>query len=122
MRKFLLLVCIVLSIATPGRAAILSGTVCDSEGAVIPRAHVVVHWDSAGSNYLKDNIGTKEDKIATTDANGQYSLDLQPGFYDVFISASAFSPHCEKVRLNAKGTKRLDVKLKVSPVMSQELD
>ena len=122
MRKFLLIVSIALSIATPGRAAILSGTVRDSEGAVIPRAHVVVHWDSAGSNYLKDNIGTKEDKIATTDANGQYSLDLQPGFYDVFISASAFSPHCEKVRLNGKGTKRLDVKLKVSPITSQELD
>jgi hypothetical protein len=49
-------------------------------------------------------------------------LDLQPGFYDVFISASAFSPHCEKVRLNGKGTKRLDAKLKVSPVTSQELD
>jgi hypothetical protein len=122
MRKSLLLVCIVLSVACSGLAATLSGTVRDSKGAVIPRAHVVVHWDSAGSNYLKDNIGTKEDKITTTDANGEYSLDLPPGFYDVFISAAAFSPHCEKVRLNGKGTKRLEVKLKVSPVTSQELD
>ena len=122
MRKFLLLVCIVLSAATPGLAATLSGTVRDSEGAVIPTAHVVVHWDSAGSNYLKDNIGTNEDKITTTDAKGEYSLDLPLGFYDVFISAPAFSPHCEKVRLNGKGTKRLEVKLKVSPVTSQELD
>ena len=122
MRKFLLLVCIVLSVATPGLAATLSGTVRDSEGAVIPKAHVVVHWDSTGSNHLKDNIGTKEDKIATSDANGEFALDLPPGFYDVFISATAFSPHCEKVRLNEKSTKRFEVKLKVSPVTSQELD
>jgi hypothetical protein len=122
MRKFLLLVWIVLCVATPGIAATLSGTVRDSEGAAIPKAHVVVHWDSTGSNYLKNNIGAKEDKIATTDASGEFSLDLPPGFYDVFISAAAFSPQCEKVRLNGKGTKRLGVKLKVSPVTSQELD
>jgi hypothetical protein len=83
---------------------------------------VVVHWDSVGSTNLKDNIGTTEDKIATADANGEFSLDLPPGFYDVFISAPEFSPHCEKVRLNGKGTKRFEVKLKVSPLTSQELD
>lgn len=122
MRKFLLLVCIVLCVATPGIAATLSGTVRDSEGAAIPKAHVVVHWDSTGSTFLKDNIRTEEDKIATADANGEFSLDLPPGFYDVFISATAFSPHCEKVRLNGKGMKKFEVKLKVSPVTSQELD
>jgi len=103
-------------------AATLSGSVRDSEGAVIPKAYAVVYWDSAGSIYLKDNVGTKEDKIATTDGNGEFSLDLPPGFYDVFISATAFSPHCEKVRLNGKGTKKFEVKLKVSPVTSQEPD
>ena len=83
---------------------------------------MVVHWDSSGSSYLKDNSGTSEDKIATTDQNGQFSLDLPAGFYDVFIAATAFSPHCEKVRLSGKGRKRFDVRLKVSPVTSRELD
>ena len=43
------------------KAAMLSGTVRDSEGAVIANAHVVIHWDRAGSNYLGDNVGIKED-------------------------------------------------------------
>jgi hypothetical protein len=123
MRKCLLFVCcFILCGATPAIAATLSGTVRDSLGAAIPRAHVVVHWDPSGSSYLKDNLGTSDDKVVTTDQNGQFSLDLPPGFYDVFIAASAFSPHCEKVRLSGKGRKGFDVKLKVSPVTSQELD
>jgi protocatechuate 3,4-dioxygenase beta subunit len=122
MGKFLLLFWIVLCVGNPGGAATLSGAVRDSEGAAIPGAHVVVHWDSAGTNYLKDNIRTNEDKIATTDEDGEFSFDLPPGFYDVFISAPAFSPHCEKIRLSGKATKKFGVKLKVSPVTSQELD
>src|SRR5580700_8327413 len=38
------------------RASTLSGTVRDSEGAVIANAQVTVHWDRSGSNYLKDNL------------------------------------------------------------------
>jgi hypothetical protein len=62
------------------RAATLSGTVRDSEGAVVSNAHVIVHWDSGGSNYLKDNLGIKQDIAATTDSSGHFSLELSPGF------------------------------------------
>jgi len=51
------------------RAATLSGTVRDSEGAVVSNADVIVHWDSSGSNYLKDNLGIKQDIAATNDSN-----------------------------------------------------
>lgn len=83
--------------AVSTKAATLSGTVRDSEGAVITNAHVVVHWDPSGSNYLKDNLGVKQDIVATTDSRGHFSVELPPGFYDVFVTAMAFTPHCDKV-------------------------
>lgn len=103
-------------------AATFSGAVVDSEGAVIAGAHVVIHWDPSGSNYLKDNPGIKQDMILTTDANGSFSLDLPPGFYDVFVSSISFSPYCEKVRIKGDTSQRFKAKLKLSPVTSRELD
>ena len=101
------------------RAATLSGTVRDSEGAVIPNAHVIVRWDSSGSNYLKDNLGkTLPQELIQTD----FSVDLPPGFYDVFVAAMAFTPHCDKVRLKGKEVKTYEVKLIIRPVTSKELN
>jgi hypothetical protein len=120
--RHLQLTVLLLFAAVSTSAATLSGTVRDSEGAVISNARIIVHWDPSGSHYLKDNIGMKEDLTATTDSNGRFSLDLPAGFYDVFVSAMAFSPHCEKIRLKGKEEKTYTVKLKVSPVTSQELD
>lgn len=120
--NFLRFTALLLFAATPATAATLSGTVRDSEGAVISKAYVVVHWDPSGSNYLKDNLGLKQDITATTDSNGRFSLDLPPGFYDVFVTATAFSPHCKKVRLKDKEAKAYDVKLKVDPITLRELD
>ena len=105
----------------PTRAATLSGTVRDSEGAVISNACVTVHWDSSGSNYLKDNLGIRQDIAATTDSSGHFSVELPPGFYDVFVTAMAFTPQSDKVHLKEKEAKKYDVKLKVSPVTSKEL-
>ena len=104
------------------RAGTLSGTVRDSEGAVIANAHVVVHWDPSGSNYLKDNIGIKQDIAATSDSSAHFSVELLPGFYDVFVSAVALTPHCGKVRVKDKEPRTYEVKLKISPVTSKELD
>jgi hypothetical protein len=103
------------------KAATFSGTVRDSEGAVIAKAHVVIHWDPAGSNYLGDNVGIKEDITVSTDSDGKFSLELPRGFYDVFVTATAFTPYCGKIRLKDR-PKTFDVKLKVSPVASKELD
>jgi hypothetical protein len=51
----------------------VTGTVMDSEGAVIVKARVLVHWDPAGSQVgLKTNIGIKEDREVTTDENGEF--------------------------------------------------
>jgi len=104
------------------RAATLSGTVRDSEGAAIASAHIIIHWDSSGAEYLKDNIGTREDKIVSTDAKGQFSVELPPGFYDIFVAATSFSPHCEEIRIKGSGPRTYEIRLKVSNVVSKELD
>jgi uncharacterized GH25 family protein len=113
---------IFLTASISAQAATLSGTVRDSGGAVIPGAHIIVHWDSSGLPYLKDNVGVKQDLTATTDVNGQFSFEVPAGFYDIFVSATAFSPRCEKVRLKGQQSKRYDFKLKVSEITSRELD
>src|ERR1700722_13929640 len=113
---------LLLSAVISTSATTISGTVRDSEGAVISKAQVIVHWDPSGSNYLKDNLGIKQDIVATTDSNGHFSVELPPGFYDVFVTAMAFTPHCDKVRLKDKEARKYDVKLKISPVTSKELD
>jgi esterase/lipase superfamily enzyme len=69
-------VLLLLTFAFTSQAATLSGTVRDSEGAVIAKAHLVVHLDRAGSEYLGDNVGIKEDITVNTDSDGKFSLDL----------------------------------------------
>ena len=54
------------------------------------------------SNYLNDNTGIKDDITLTTDSNGKFSLELPPGFYDVFVTATAFTPRSDKIRLKGK--------------------
>jgi hypothetical protein len=44
--RFLRFSVLLLLTATSATAATLSGTVRDSEGAVIPNARIIVHWDS----------------------------------------------------------------------------
>ena len=121
MKRFYVALLLLIS-AFSAHAATLSGTVRDSEGAVIPKAYVVVHWDGAGSNYLRHNVGIKQDITVSTDSNGKFSLELPPGFYDVFITATAFAPHCEKIRVKETQTKSVEVKLALSKVTSKELD
>ena len=96
--------------------ATLSVIVVDSRGGVIPNSSVIVHWDSAGLDDVKekDNIGTKEDKFTTTGANGSSSLQMPPGVYDVFVAAAGFSPRCEKLTLKPGEVHAYRVQLEVS--------
>jgi carboxypeptidase family protein len=94
----------------------------DSQGAVIPKAYLAIHWDSAGLDGVKDNLGTADNKTVTTDATGHFSLDLPAGVYDVFVSAAGFAPHCEKITLTAKGNPRDQVRLSVTRILKIKLD
>jgi hypothetical protein len=98
------------------------GQVTDSEGAVLAKARVLLHWDPSGSTVgLMDNIGTKQDVTALTDANGNYSFTVPPGFYDVFVSAMSFTPASAKIRVKQGHRATFNTKLRVDPLVSKEL-
>jgi hypothetical protein len=93
----------------------LRGVVRDSEGAIISGAHIFIHWDASGSKVgLTTNIGITEDRTLISDAKGLFSADLPPGFYDVFVSATAFSPDCRKIRVIKDNVEVYNPRLKVS--------
>lgn len=65
--------------AFTSQATTLSGTVRDSEGAVVCQSPCRDSWDQAGSEYLGNNVGIQEDITVTTDSVGKFSLGLAPG-------------------------------------------
>lgn len=101
----------------------LKGEVKDTEGAAIAGARIVVHWDPAGSRVgLTSNIGIEKDLQLIADQSGNFDADLPPGFYDLFVSASAFSPSCTKIRVKAGMTVTYTTKLKLNGLVAKELD
>lgn len=92
----------------------LTGQVSDAAGAQIPLAHIVIHWDSAGIEGMKQNIGISEDKSLKADKRGRFALELPTGAYDVFITAPGFEPTCEKLAVIEGQTIHDDVHLKLS--------
>jgi len=98
------------------------GQITDSSGAAIASARVLVHWDSSGSAVgLTDNIGVKQDLLVVTDAGGRYSANVPAGFYDVFVSAPAFTPIAAKVIVKQGQKAILNAKLYVDPLVSKEV-
>src|SRR5262249_19538979 len=72
-------------------------------GAAIAKARLLIHSDSSGDQVSRRPTGdasqdaevltkTAEDVSVLTDANGSYSVNVTPGFYDVFVSAPMFTP------------------------------
>ena len=100
----------------------LVGAVRDEVGGAISGAHISVQWDPSGSDAgLKSNVGIRQTLNLTTDAAGLFSAELPPGFYDVFVSATAFSPECTKIRITAGKTATYNAKMKVSSLVVKEL-
>lgn len=119
------MVVIVLSIAfarAVGPQSELSGKIVDPNGAAIAHARVLLHWDSAGSAVgLSDNIGIDQDMSVSTDASGRYSMKVPAGFYDIFVSAMAFTPSAAKVRVKTNKRSTYNVTLRLDPLVSREL-
>ena len=88
----------------------LAGRVTDPSGAVVPGATIRV-----------TNTATNDVRTATTDAKGEYLLDLVAGPYDVTVEA----PGCDTFRrenfvLYAGETTRLDVQVELG-IVRQEI-
>ena len=101
---------------------IFKGTVTDSEGAAIRHARVYVHWDDSGAGVrLRSNLGIRQDLSVETNQRGEFTVELPAGFYDVFVSANAFTPQCRKLRVRSGETATFSPKLIADPVVTKEL-
>jgi len=81
----------------------LSGTVTDATGAVVPGVHVSI------SNAASGNAQNTQ-----TRSKGEFSFEqLQPGKYEVKLTASGFSEQVEEVELLVSTPVKLDFKLTV---------
>ena len=100
----------------------LKGTVTDSEGAAIFNAMVLIHSDPLGSRVgLSSNAGLKTDIVLHTDAHGRFEAALTSGFYDVFVSATAFSPACRKIRVKVTPPQDLRFRMEAAPLVMKEI-
>jgi hypothetical protein len=119
MRNFLLLI---LAVITPAITfgETLRGAVKDSSDTPISAAVVLIHWDPAGSAVgLKSNIGIKADLSLRTRDDGTFSVELPPGFYDVFAAAPAFTPVCRKVRIKPSEAVETTFRMNADPLYNE---
>ena len=92
----------------------ISGTVRDTEGAVIGKARITIHRDS--TNGKKEGA----DLVVTSDKNGEFVLKVDPGFYDIFVSAPAFSPQCTKINVSGSEPGIYMPRLHADPLVTKE--
>lgn len=83
----------------------LTGNVTDPAGSAVPGVHIEA-----------TNLGTNIKHETNTDERGIYRFtDLQPGLYQVSVSANSFSPFSEtNVQVQANDVRRVDVKLQLA--------
>ena len=107
MLKYCLLL---LMVATLCRAAVISGTVKDSSGAITPRAHIEISGDGLSAPVAID-----------ADAQGHFvSLDLKPGSYTLKVSANGFENNTSTVQVS-DSNKEISVTLQVA-TLKQEVN
>jgi hypothetical protein len=105
------------SLATSATPGTIKGRVLDSEGAVIKGAHLLFHPDSSGQS----KPGSRSDMVRETDAAGRFDIRLHPGFYDVCVMATAFTPECRKVLVTTGKAILYDTQLKMDALVMQHL-
>jgi len=111
-----------LSASAQTQASNIEGAVTDTAGAAIAGARILVHWDPSGSAVgLRTNVGIKHDVQIEADKYGKFAVRVPAGFYDIFVSAEAFSPHAEKVRVNPTSKVTIYPKLPPDPLVTKEL-
>ena len=95
-------------------SGILTGVVTDPVGAVLPGTLIrIERW---GSDASKHPVIENEFSVYT-DAKGQFSIELVPGLYDVFVSSPTFSPVAKKVNVDAGGRTLFSPQLRFDPLI-----
>ena len=95
----------------------------DSEGAVIGGAHLLFHPDHSFNPdpALYGKPDNRSDMTREADAMGRFNVQLESGFYDVCVMATAFTPECKKVLITNGKTIQYDTHLKVDDLVTRYL-
>src|ERR1700683_4511277 len=91
-------------------AGAIAGTVSDPNGALVPRAAVVINSE-----------GTGEKRDLATDAEGNFSVQfLSPGKYDLTVRAAGFEPFIlNGVQVQITEVSRVKIQLALSGAKEQ---
>ena len=117
MLRNLLLAAIMLSAATlpslsqGNKAQIMRGIVVREDGTGIKAAFVLVRdFGIFSEDYVSDRWETR------TEQDGSFSLMIQPGCYDIFVSANAlFFPYTQRTCVQPSPSSVFKIKLKADP-------
>ncbi|MGB8885640.1 MAG: carboxypeptidase-like regulatory domain-containing protein [Candidatus Korobacteraceae bacterium] len=88
-----------------------SGTVTDASGAVIVGANVRFHRNQTFGNHPPQRA--IPDVLVQTDPNGEFSVDVSPGLYDICAHAGGFLPTCETATISMQQLSPYQTSLKV---------
>jgi len=105
---------LLLCTASAVASSTIAGTVLDSEGAVIAGAQISVHKDPVS------RTAKAADVTVYSDSKGQFKIDVTPGFWDIFVSAPAFSPQCTKLRVSDSAPGVYTPQLHADPLVIEE--
>ena len=102
--------CALLMYGQTANTGAIAGSVSDPDGAVVPRAAVVINNEETG-----------EERHLTTDAEGSFSAPfLIPGNYDLTVRATGFEPFDLKgVQVQITEVSRVKVQLTVGGVKTK---
>src|ERR1700756_3456471 len=102
--------CALLMYGQTANTGAIAGSVSDPDGAVVPRAAVVINSEETG-----------EERHLTTDAEGSFSAPfLIPGNYDLTVRATGFEPFDLKgVQVQITEVSRVKVQLTVGGVKTK---
>jgi hypothetical protein len=91
----------------------LKGHILDLYGGSATETQVrIVQWYFVGGEPR-----TTCDKVVYTDSDGNFSVQVPPGIYDVFVSRADSEPVGKKVKIVANQETFFNPKLKGSPVV-----
>ena len=105
--------------AEPQEEGTVRGTIKDETDSSIADTRILFRLDTTLTAHSKV-AGANQDREITVDKNGVFEINLPKGIYDVFISAPAFSPHCQKIRVKHKV--ELHIKLPLDQKTVEEMD
>jgi hypothetical protein len=91
----------------------LKGAVTDATGARVPGALVrIERWSKA--NSLKSSV-IEKDEVVYTNSEGEFSIHLSPGSYDVLVGHPGLLPYAKRIRVRAGKETELSPTLKLDP-------